>query len=1187
MKNLVLLTFFILVFGILQGCKESAEERRKKSVEMMTTQTLGLAYLEEFKLEEAESQFVKLIELSPDDKIGYANLGLVYLRMAKYAEAEEQILMAARLDPDDANISLLLSTVYQMDGRRPEAIEVLKKALTKESDHSKILYDLSELYSADPGIEAEELRKTYLGQLVIEAPENIVPQLQLIELLIKEGKSDQAIERLEIIKKQFPEFPKESVAYYTETIDLLRAPDLDKALISFTIFHNYLKVSFPYQAGINQLKGPGGSLIGFPLISYNRQVMDETIADKSVLEVITFTDISDESGLSSIKSYPQPTRNFKNTTHIRTADYNGDGHIDIYIGSYNDQENAYKHYMMENKRVSYQDVTKNLGIAHQGKEYGAVFADYDNDGFLDLYVHTETGNILYRNADQGILEDKTATSKIIGNAVEKALFFDMDQDGDLDLFQASTNGDNVFRNNGDGSFANMTAEMGLSSEHRRGTIDAAFGDFDDDGDVDLITTGKTGTYLYSNERQGKYELVQNSGFKAGSEGNSIVVVDVNNDGFLDVLVGSSKLRNNKLHLNAGNGTFEEMTQFSSLLGSTDELTVLDVASIDFDNDGFQDLLLTGEPAKPDGTGLLLFHNDGAGGFINTSSLIKTPGLSGCQLQVYDHDSDGDRDILIALSNGGVKLFRNDGGNMNHYVNMKLVGLRTGSAKNNYFGIGSKVELRAGDLYQSMVVTDPNIYFGLGHREKADIIRITWTNGVPQNILLPNADQALIESQTLKGSCPFLYTWNGKEYEFVKDITWRSALGMPLGIMGGTTKYAFADASDDYIKIENAQLAAIDGKYKIQITSELWETIYMDQLELLAVDHPAGFDLFVPEQFSPPPFPGLKLYQVDKKLFPSSATDDLGRDVLPMILHKDDRYIDNLTADTYQGVTKMHDLILDPGKAGKMDGLHLFLRGWIFPTDASINVALSQSEILKVQAPIIQVINKNGLWQTVQTGMSFPMGKDKTVIVNLEDKFLSADHRIRIRTNMEIYWDEIFFASVQNSEKMSPHVLKAERADLHYRGFSHSYRKGGRYGPHWFDYNKVDSLPKWRDLTGAYTKYGDVLPLLAGSDNQYVISNAGDEVSLTFDESSLPELPKGWVRDFFIHSVGWVKDGDLNTAAGQTVSPLPFHNMKAYPPSEKDSYPKNIKLSDYNKNYNTRIVSQSTFQNSIKPILNEE
>ena len=519
--------------------------------------------------------------------------------------------------------------------------------------------------------------------------------------------------------------------------------------------------------------------------------------------------------------------------------------------------------------------------------------------------------------------------------------------------------------------------------------------------------------------------------------------------------------------------------------------------------------------------------------------------------------------------------------------MKVVGLRTGSAKNNYFGIGAKVEMRAGDLYQSMVVTDPNIYFGLGNRPKADIIRITWTNGVPQNILLPDSDQALIESQTLKGSCPFLYTWNGKEYEFVKDITWRSALGMPLGIMGGTTQYAFADASDDYIKIASHQLKEKDGLYSIQVTSELWETIYMDQIELVAVDHPKEIDVFVPEQFSPPPFPGMQLYQIEKKHMPLSAVDGQGRDVLPMIKAKDDQYISNLEPGKYQGITKTHDLILDPGNAGQLENLHLFLRGWIFPTDASINVALSQSDILKLEFPIIQVIDKEGHWQTIETNMSFPMGKDKTVIVDLRDKFLSKDHRLRIRTNMEIYWDEIFFADAKNDEKLITNVLQVNNADLHFRGFSKEYRKGGRYGPHWFDYSEVDLSTKWRDLEGQYTRYGDVTPLLKASDNQYIISNAGDETSINFDATSLPELKEGWTRDFLIHSVGWVKDGDFNTAHGNTVQPFPYHGMATYPLAGKDVYPHHPKLKKYQEEYNTRIVNHQKFQNSIKPILSEE
>ena len=121
-------------------------------------------------------------------------------------------------------------------------------------------------------------------------------------------------------------------------------------------------------------------------------------------------------------------------------------------------------------------------------------------------------------------------------------------------------------------------------------------------------------------------------------------------------------------------------------------------------------------------------------------------------------------------------------------------------------------------------------------------------------------------------------------------------------------------------------------------------------------------------------------------------------------------------------------------------LYLFLNGWIFPTDASINVALSQSSALKVFPPSIQVINKKGEWETVIDNLGFPMGKDKTVIADLSGKFLSSDHRIRIRTNMEIYWDYIFFSDELSTAPVSSTVLEPVSADLHYRGFSTSFQK---------------------------------------------------------------------------------------------------------------------------------------------------
>ncbi|MCA0930895.1 FG-GAP-like repeat-containing protein [Lutimonas saemankumensis] len=1186
MKNIGVLTILFALILALTGCKDSEEERRKKSIEMMTAQTLGLAYLEEFKLEEAEGEFLRMIELAPDDKLGYANLGLVYLRMGTYNKAEDQLLKAMKLDMDDADVKLLLATVYRMDGKSEKAIELLQDALLKEPGHVKILYELSELYSAVQGDEAMELRREYLSRLTTEAPSNLVAQLQLVEIFIKSNMSDKAIERLEIIQKQSPEFPKESLQYFDQTMDLLRMQELDKALISFTIFHNYLKVSFPYQEGINDLKGPGGSLIGFPLINYNRQVNNESLGDRSVLEVISFKDVTEASGLHIMDRNINEDSGPDQGINVKTGDYNGDGTKDIYFSSFDPSHKTYVPFLFTNVNGRFENNASEVGVMHSGTESRAEFADYDNDGFFDLYITQQEGVILYRNEDKGILRNITEETGLSGKGIQKALFFDMDQDGDLDLFQAGTEGISVFRNNGDGTFTNKSEEMGFSMHSEQGIKDAAFGDFDDDGDVDLLTVGESGkTMLFDNLRQGKFKKLATPFFD-GFEGNSVEVGDLNNDGFLDVFLGSDKIGKSLLFYNDGNGKFDPVTDMNTVFDGLGSLQLHDVLFLDFDNDGFQDLLTTGNMNDPEKSGLLLFHNDGSGGFENISQLFPENSFKGNDLEVMDYDGDGDQDVLLALSGGQVKLFRNDGGNLNHFVNMKLVGLRTGSAKNNFFGIGAKVEMRAGDLYQSMVVTDPNIYFGLGDRARADIIRITWTNGVPQNILLPDADQALIEAQTLKGSCPFLYTWNGEEYEFVKDITWRSALGMPLGIMGGTTQYAFANASDDYIKIESDQLAAKDGAFELKVTSELWETIYMDQIELVVVDHPEDIDIYVPEQFTPPPFPGMSILQIREKISPTSAIDDLNRDVLNKITVRDDKYIDNLTPGKFQGITKQHDLILDPGNTDRFENLHLFLRGWIFPTDASINVAISQSDDIKVQFPIIQMINPQGNWETVDSEMSFPMGKDKHVIVKLQDKFLSKDHRIRIRTNMEIYWDEIFFGDVEVKNKLNTHILSAEVADLRYRGFSKSYRKGGRYGPHWFNYNEVDTNSKWRDLTGNYTRYGDVLPLLNEADNKYIITNAGDETSIRFDASSLPVLKNGWKRDYLIHSVGWVKDGDLNTAAGDRVDPLPYHNMLEYPPLD-GKYPDNKDLLEYRNSYNTRIVGQKTYRNSIKPNVSEE
>src|SRR5439155_947118 len=202
---------------------------------------------------------------------------------------------------------------------------------------------------------------------------------------------------------------------------------------------------------------------------------------------------------------------------------------------------------------------------------------------------------------------------------------------------------------------------------------------------------------------------------------------------------------------------------------------------------------------------------------------------------------------------------------------------------------------------------------------------------------------------------------------------------------------------------------------------------------------------------------------------------------------------------------------------------------------------------------LEVKDAQGRWRRL-ADVPFPSGKNKTVIVDLTGKFVGADHRMRIRTNMEIYWDQAFVAAARARTSSSITVLDPATADLHYRGFSRLYRKGGRYAPEWAAYEDLSRESPWEPIVGRFTRYGDVLPLVRAPDDMYVIMAPGDETTLTFDASAAPPLPPGWTRDFLLYTDAWLKDSDRNTAMGGTVAPLPFHGMSRYPYGSDEAYP---------------------------------
>lgn len=1165
---IICITFLGLIFG---GCHHKSDNGDSKSA--LGPKQLALLYITQNHFDEAEASFLKAIEITPDDYSNYLGLAQLYLLQKNYAAAETQAQKGLKIKPDNLELRLILAEVYIQKGNKTAALRELKSILEKDPKNVKAYYNMVNLAPAGGDL---TWKKNYLMKAESLAPANIVLRLQLAELLAGNKQTDSAIYNLETVKKVTPDFSDAAQTTYQQVISLLHGNQPEKALPYIQQFHQLMKLSPAYAAGSDELDIPEllAGHVAFT-ISDDEHVSYDT-KGKGILASLNFTDATELAGLGVAKE-----ENAQSSV-LAKADRDGVGNLYVYAGFASGASS--KHYLMVSKSGAFDACNVIGGLDHDGQDLDAAFADYDNDGYQDLFIATTKGILLYKNHGDGSFSRITDDIGL-GNTANagKMLFGDFDQDGDLDMYITQKDGTNkFFRNNGDGTFTEQAAAMGLTGAPH-GTLAMDFGDWDNDGDLDIVTLNQKGLSLFDNNRHSKFKDITDSvGLRNPAySGASVAFGDYNNDGLLDIVVAGGSNGKCSLLKNTGHGFVNDLAS-GTLNNALKGIAVKDVAFFDFDNDGHQDLLVAGINADKSKSGIRLFHNDTTKGFSDVSYLLPKTATQAQHIKIGDLDLDGDEDILLSGPTG-ITMLRNDGGNMNRYIQVQLLGLSYGNSKNNRLGIGAQIEVKAGDLYQLKTATGPITSFGVGTRSKIDAVRIIWPNGVPQTIVDPSRKQKILEVEQLKGSCPFLFTWNGKNYEFVKDMLWRSALGMPLAVNGHDTTYSFSDASKEYLLVPGEKLKPKNGKYSIKITEELWEAVYFDKVGLVAVDHPDSVDVYADERFVPPPFPGKKVYEVAEKHLPVTAIDDKGNNLLPKISNYDFQYASSFSLGKYQGLAQDHDLILDLGDKAHADSLRLFLRGWIFPTDASINTAMTQSAKYKIHPPSLQVINKKGEWQTVIPNLGFPMGRDKMVIANLSGKFLTDnDRRVRIRTNMQIYWDQIFFSAGNVKAPVKMNNLHMVDAQLAYRGYSASYRKGGPFGPEWFDYYHTSQGQKWRDLTGNYTRYGDVLPLLQKADDEYIITDGGDEISIDFDAAKLPVLQKGWKRDFLIYSEGWVKDGDLNTAAGQTVAPLPFHKMPTYPYGKGITYPNDEEHRDYQQKYNTRKVTTLDFRNALKP-----
>ncbi|HLY16054.1 MAG TPA: FG-GAP-like repeat-containing protein [Bryobacteraceae bacterium] len=760
--------------------------------------------------------------------------------------------------------------------------------------------------------------------------------------------------------------------------------------------------------------------------------------------------------------------------------------------------------------------------------------DYDNDGLPDLCVVTSSGAALYHN-QKGKFQ-KSAL-KLPAGRFAKAIWMDFDHDYDLDLILLGEDAA-LARNNGEAGFSDETAAFPFQ---KGSAIDAAPIDLiPDTNGVDLVVSyrGHAGV-IYRDRLLGKYEAVPLDALPAGAKG--LAAFDLNADSWTDLAAEGLVLLNHQ-------GKLEPLAR-ADFQGP---LTFADLA-----NRGIADVVAANG----------VFRNLGLDRFERTPARIPPAAAS----LESDFDNDGRTDVALVARDGSLHLLHNDTETHHNWVRAALTGV-----KNPKLAPGAKVEIKTGSSYQKRPYLGVPLLFGVDSYKSADSVRITWPNGLIQNEKEQPVNQSIVfeEAQRMSGSCPMIFTWDGARFRFITDV-----LGVaPLGAASGDGSYFPVD-HDEYVQIPGEAVQAVDGRYEIRITEELREVSYLDQVKLIAVDHPAATEIFTNDKFKSPPFPEFRLFGVNRRIYPESARDERGRDVLARLLKRDRTYPDGFRRN-YLDAAELHNLDLDFGKAAPDNRAVLILNGWVDWADGSTFMAASQAH-QDLVLPYLQVRDAAGKWRTVIGDMGIPAGKPKTISVDLTGKFLSSSREVRIVTNLCVYWDEIFLSEETNSPRVHLTDVQAESADLHFRGFSTPVIHPQRKQPEGFDYARWMPVSMWNPTKGLYTRYGDVRPLIQSIDDELVIMGSGDELRLTFPERAAGPLPAGWKRDFLLFVDGWAKDGDANTAYSQTVEPLPFHAMSRYPYPAGEHFPDDAGHRQYREQYNTRPALRL-----IRPLVTE-
>jgi hypothetical protein len=476
---------------------------------------------------------------------------------------------------------------------------------------------------------------------------------------------------------------------------------------------------------------------------------------------------------------------------LAVIDYNNDGLMDLYVVNGSTIEDAragkasHRSALYRNEGDgTFTDVTSTAGVSNPQWGKGALAADFDNDGFQDLYVLNYGPNVLYMNNGDGTFRDATSEAGVGDQRWSSAAAAaDYDKDGYLDLFVANYldydlnnlptegkfcsyqnlpvacgprglkgAGDSLYRNNGDGTFTDVSVRAGVADREGYYGLGAAWGDYDNDGLLDLfVANDNTPNYLYRNNGDGTFaDVAIETGVAFSEDGREqscmgVEFEDLDNDGWLDIMVTNFSGESNTLYRNTGEGFFRDDSNRSGLVGDSWRDLSWGVGFFDFNNDGWKDVFVANGHIYPqvDAAPLNITYRQRNKLYLNSQDgrLVNAGGNAGPGLQIAksyrgaafaDFNNDGQIDIALSALDETPALLMNRGVSGNHWILVALIG-----SSSNKLGVGARVtvktagsvqvrELKAGGSYGSS--NDPRAHFGVGAVPVVDEILVEWPSG---------------------------------------------------------------------------------------------------------------------------------------------------------------------------------------------------------------------------------------------------------------------------------------------------------------------------------------------------------------------------------------------------------------------------------------------------------------------------